>query len=101
MLRKKIFFWSVLVLISKNRPTTKKTTETRERKCKGARDEFMNSFNARKHTRNHTHKKLKSLFKTTRARQKRAEKRDAIDADENDAYDYSFSLFDEECRELE
>ena len=61
----------------------------------------MNSFNARKHTRNHTHKKLKSLFKTTRARQKRAEKRDAIDADENDAYDYSFSLFDEECRELE
>jgi len=31
MLRKKIFFWSVLVLISKNRPTTKKTTDEREK----------------------------------------------------------------------
>ena len=31
MLRKKIFFWSVLVLISKNRPTPKKTTDEREK----------------------------------------------------------------------
>ena len=28
---KKDFFWSVLVLISKNRPTTKKTTDEREK----------------------------------------------------------------------
>ena len=57
MLRKKIFFWSVLVLISKNRPTTKKTTETRERKCKGARDEFTEFIQRTKtHTKTHTQK---------------------------------------------